>query len=380
MGGVQLVGAGIHKFGRTDGVSGLEMGVTAVRSALVDAGVDWKDIQFVYGGSADCGAVDSILPILGYTGIPTINVANGCATGGSSLVSAVAAINSGEYELGIVLGFDKHARGAFNAKPEAFGLPHWYGQAGFMLTTQFFAMKIKRYMWEYGIDEESLARVAEKSFVNGALAGHAWRRTPVGLEEIMSSPMVSDPLRKYMFCSPSEGAVALVVASEKYVKEKGLSGPRVKGVSIKSRLKGSFEVFSPSMPFDRDVSPTVLAAQDVFEKTSVSPRDINIAQLQDTESGAEVMHMAENGFCEDGEQAAMLKNGDTGLGGKLPINTDGGCIACGEPIAASGLRQVYENYTQLKGRAGKRQVEGVRLAYSHVYGAPGVSAVSILEK
>ena len=319
MGGVQLVGAGIHKFGRTDGVSGLEMGVTAVRSALVDAGVDWKDIQFVYGGSADCGAVDSILPILGYTGIPTINVANGCATGGSSLVSAVAAINSGEYELGIVLGFDKHARGAFNAKPEAFGLPHWYGQAGFMLTTQFFAMKIKRYMWEYGIDEESLARVAEKSFVNGALAGHAWRRTPVGLEEIMSSPMVSDPLRKYMFCSPSEGAVALVVASEKYVKEKGLSGPRVKGVSIKSRLKGSFEVFSPSMPFDRDVSPTVLAAQDVFEKTSVSPRDINIAQLQDTESGAEVMHMAENGFCEDGEQAAMLKNGDTGLGGKLPM-------------------------------------------------------------
>jgi acetyl-CoA acetyltransferase len=249
-----------------------------------------------------------------------------------------------------------------------------------MLTTQFFAMKIKRYMWEHGIDEESLARVAEKSFINGALADHAWRRTPVGLEEIMSSPMVSDPLRKYMFCSPSEGAVALVVASEKYVKEKGLSGPRIKGVSIKSRLKGSFEVFSPSMPFDRDVSPTVLAAQDVFEKTSVSPRDINIAQLQDTESGAEIMHMAENGFCEDGEQAAMLKNGDTGLGGKLPINTDGGCIACGEPIAASGLRQVYENYTQLKRRAGKRQVEGVRLAYSHVYGAPGVSAVSILEK
>ena len=380
MGGVQLVGAGIHKFGRTDGVSGLEMGVTAVRSALVDAGVDWKDIQFVYGGSADCGAVDSILPILGYTGIPTINVANGCATGGSSLVSAVAAINSGEYELGIVLGFDKHARGAFNLKPQSLGLPEWYGQAGFMLTTQFFAMKIKRYMWEYGIDEESLARVAEKSFVNGALADHAWRRTPVGVEEIISSPMVSDPLRKYMFCSPSEGAVALVVASEKYVKEKGLSGPRIKGVSIKSRLKGSFEVFSPSIRIDRDVSPTVLAAQDVFERTSVSPRDINIAQLQDTDSGAEIMHMAENGFCEDGEQAAMLKNGDTGLGGKLPINTDGGCIACGEPIAASGLRQVYENYTQLKGRAGKRQVEGVRLAYSHVYGAPGVSAVSILEK
>ncbi len=96
MGSVQVVGAGIHKFGRSDGVSGLQMGIAAVRSSLVDAGIDWSDVQFVYGGSADCGAIDSILPVLGYTGIPTINVANGCATGGSSLVSAVAAIQSGE--------------------------------------------------------------------------------------------------------------------------------------------------------------------------------------------------------------------------------------------------------------------------------------------
>lgn len=379
MSGIQIVGAGIHKFGRSEGMSGLAMGVAAIHSSLADAGVDWKDIQFVFGGSADSGAIDSILPIMGYTGIPTINVANGCATGGSSLVAAVAAIQSGEHDLGIVLGYDKHARGAFNAKPESFGLPQWYGEAGFMLTTQFFAMKIKRYMSENGVDEMTLARVAEKSFKNGALADHAWRRTPVGLDEIISSPMVSDPLRKYMFCSPSEGAVALVVASEKYARKKGLSGPYVKGVSIKSRLKGSFEVFSPAMPFGRDVSPTVLAATDVFEKTSVSPDDINIAQLQDTESGAEIMHMAENGFCRDGEQLEMLKNGETNLDGRLPINTDGGCIACGEPIAASGLRQVYENYTQLMGRGGKRQVAGVRLAYSHVYGAPGVSAVSILE-
>jgi len=379
MTGIQVVGAGIHKFGRSEGVSGMEMGVAAIRSSLADAGVDWKDIQFVFGGSADSGAIDSILPIMGYTGIPTINVSNGCATGGSSLVAAVAAIQSGGHDLGIVLGYDKHARGAFNAKPESLGLPQWYGEAGFMLTTQFFAMKIKRYMFEHGVDEVTLARVAEKSFKNGALADHAWRRSVVGLDEIMTSPMVSDPLRKYMFCSPSEGAVALVVASEKYARKKGLGGPRVKGVSIKSRLSGSFEVFSPAMPFERDVSPTVLAAKDVFEKTSVSPDDISIAQLQDTESGAEIMHMAENGFCRDGEQLGMLKNGETNLGGRLPINTDGGCIACGEPIAASGLRQVYENYTQLMGRGGKRQVAGVRLAYSHVYGAPGVSAVSILE-
>jgi acetyl-CoA acetyltransferase len=112
----------------------------------------------------------------------------------------------------------------------------------------------------------------------------------------------------------------------------------------------------------------------------VGPEDIDIAQIQDTESGAEIMHMAENGFCRDGEQEQWIAEGRTALGGKLPINTDGGCIACGEPIGASGLRQVYENVIQLRGQAGNRQVEHARLAYSQVYGAPGLAAVAILEK
>ena len=113
----------------------------------------------------------------------------------------------------------------------------------------------------------------------------------------------------------------------------------------------------------------------------VGPEDIDIAQLQDTEAGAEIMHMAENGFCPDGAQTAWIAEGRTLIGGALPVNTDGGCLACGEPIGASGLRQVYENYVQLTGRAGARQVSGTpRLGYSHVYGAPGVSAIAIVER
>jgi acetyl-CoA acetyltransferase len=113
----------------------------------------------------------------------------------------------------------------------------------------------------------------------------------------------------------------------------------------------------------------------------IGPRDIAVAQLQDTESGAEIMHMAENGFCADGEQEVWLAEGRTCIGGQLPVNTDGGCIACGEPIGASGLRQVYENVVQLRGAGGARQVPGEpKTAYSHVYGAPGVSAVVVLER
>ena len=377
---VQIVGAGIHPFGRTDGRSGREQGLYAIREALDDAGLDWSDIEFAYGGSSAAGAADAVLPELGLTGIPFINVANGCATGGSALLSGYSAIKSGEFELGIVVGFDKHPRGAFNADPEASGLPRWYGETGMMLTTQFFANKITRYMALHGITATTLGRVAEKAFENGAHTPHAWRRSPVDLDTIMNAQMVSDPLTKFMFCSPAEGGTALILASDKKARELGLSGPKVRGAAIRTRPVGSFEVFSPSLEIERGKSAVELASAAAWRMAGVGPEDVDVAQLQDTESGAEIMHMAENGFCRDGEQEGMIADGDTRIGGRLPVNTDGGCLACGEPIGASGLRQVYENVQQLRDRAVDRQVEGARIGYSQVYGAPGLSGCVVLER
>jgi acetyl-CoA acetyltransferase len=376
---VHIVGAGIHKFGRHEGISGLDQGVAAVRMALLDAGVDWPDIQFAFGGSSAAGNADAMLPRLGLTGVQFINVANGCATGGSALLSGYWAIKSGEFDLGIVVGFDKHPRGAFTPAPADWGLPDWYGQTGMMLTTQFFGNKITRYMHLHGITPISLARVAEKAYENGARTEHAWRREPVAAEDILAAPMISDPLTKFMFCAPAEGGVALVLASDRKMRECGLNGPRLRGAAVRTRVEGSFEVFSPSLDIKRGPSPTDLASAAAYEMAQVAPGDIDVAQIQDTESGAEIMHMAENGFCAHGEQEAMLAARQTHLGGKLPINTDGGCLACGEPIGASGLRQIFENVVQLQGRAGSRQVDGARLGYSQVYGAPGLSAVAILE-
>ncbi len=376
---VHIVGAGIHPFGRSPEKTGLDQGVHAAREAIADAGLEWSDMQFAFGGSSAAGAADAALPRLGLTGVQFINIANGCATGGSSLLSGYWAIKSGEFDLGLVLGFDKHPRGAFNADPEASGLPRWYGEVGMMMTTQFFAMKIRRYMDLYGISEESLGRVAEKAFENGARTPHAWRREPVGLNTIMGSEMLSDPLTKFMFCSPAEGGVALILASDRKMRELGLSGPKFRGGAVRTRPEGSFEVFAPSLDVERGQSATQLASKAAYDMAGVGPADIQVAQIQDTESGAEIMHMAENGFCADGEQEKMLAEGQTKLGGRLPINTDGGCLACGEPIGASGLRQVYENVRQLTNRAENRQVEGAKLGYSQVYGAPGLSAVAILE-
>ncbi|MFW5634009.1 MAG: thiolase family protein [Erythrobacter sp.] len=378
---VHISGAGIHPFGRTEERSGREQGVFAVREALKDAGLEWADIECAYGGSAAAGSADIMVNELGLTSLPFTNVANGCATGGSALAAAQQAIASGMYDLALAVGFDKHPRGAFNARPADYGLPDWYGQTGMMLTTQFFALKIQRYMQLHGISRTTLGRVAEKAFRNGARTPHAWRRSEIDLDTIMNAPMVNDPLTKFMFCSPSEGGVALILASERKARKLGADGVRIAGIAVKTRPPDSFEVFQPGVSLREGGKPTVLAAKAAFEGAGIGPEDIDVAQLQDTESGAEIMHMAENGFCRDGEQEEWLANGWSEIGGRMPINTDGGCLACGEPIGASGLRQVYENVEQLRGRAGARQVPGSpRTAYSHVYGAPGLSAVAILER
>ncbi len=381
MSDVCIVGAGIHPFGRTEGRDGMDQGIFAVKQALADSGIEWKDVQFAFGGSAASGNADNMVSQLGLTGIQFINVSNGCATGGSALNAAVSAIKSGEYEMGMAVGFDKHPRGAFNADPSSYGLPNWYGEAGYMLTVQFFGAKIMRYLHEYDISRETLGRVAEKAFRNGVKTDHAWRRSEVDLETIMNAPMICDPLTKYMFCSPAEGAVALILASEKKAKELGVPIIRLKSSVMRTRPPGSFEVFAASIDNERGGTATEIASKAAFEQAGMGPADIDIAQLQDTESGAEIMHMAENGFCKPGDQEQWLLEGRSEINGQLPINTDGGCLACGEPIGASGLRQVYENVVQLRGTAGARQVPGdPKTAYTQVYGAPGVSAVTILQR
>jgi acetyl-CoA acetyltransferase len=378
---VAIVGIGIHPFGRTPGVSGLEQGATAARLALEDAGCAWNDIEFAYGGSNDSGNADSLVNHLGLTGLQFINVRNGCATGGSSLISSYFAIKSGQFGLGLVVGFDKHEPGSFRIDPADWGLQPWYGELGLALTTQFFAIKIQRYMALHGITDDALVRVAEKAFANGALTPHAWRRKALSYDEIASSMMISDPLRQYMFCSPGEGGVALVVCDAAIARRYTSHPIYLRAATMRTRGQGSFEVFSPSISVVDGEGATPKAARAAFEMAGIGPEDVDVAQLQDTESGAEIMHMAENGFCRDGEQEAMLRSGETRIGGRLPVNTDGGCMANGEPVGASGLRQIYETVVQLRGAAGARQVPDTpKVGYTHVYGAPGVSAVTILSR
>lgn len=376
---VAIIGIGIHPFGQGQGRSALAQGALATREALRDADLDWSDVDFAVGGSANGGFPDSLVSELGLTGLPFTNVINGCATGGQVLSTACAMIESGRFKVGLAVGFDKHPRGAFEIKSEEWGLGEWYGQSGLALTPQFFAMKINRYMHDHHISSDSLIRVAQKNYRNGALNPNAWRRTAFSYDEIAKSQMVSDPLRKYMFCSPGEGAVALLLCDASVVSRFTNRPIWLAAVVSRTRLHGSFEVFSPALALDLAPSPSVEASHAAFLAAGLTPDDVDVAQIQDTESGAEIIHMAETGLCAHGDQERLLREGATEIGGRLPINTDGGCMANGEPVGASGLRQVFENVLQLRGAAGPRQVPGgPKVGFTHVYGAPGLSAVTIL--
>jgi acetyl-CoA acyltransferase len=376
--GVSIVGAGLSRFGRQPELTGRELGLQAIEAALRDAGLAWTDVQMAFGGSDGSGLADTLVADLGLTGIPFTNVKNGCATGGSALMSAVHAIRSGAAEVALAVGFDKHPRGAFDPRPEDWGLPAAYGEAGLMVTTQFFGIKIARYLREHHIGERILALVAEKAYRNGALNPNAWRREPIPADEIAAADMVNDPLTRLMFCSPGEGGAAIILTSDTVAAGMGRA-VQLLGAATRTRRFGSFEVFSPSIQgTGRPSSVSSDAAAAAFAAAGVGPDEVDVVQLQDTESGAEIMHLAECGFCKDGEQEAMVAGGETEISGRLPVNTDGGCIANGEPIGASGLRQVHEVVTQLRGEAGARQVARPRIGFTHVYGAPGISACTVL--
>jgi acetyl-CoA C-acetyltransferase len=381
MNDVAIIGVGLHPFGRHGDKPAMQMGAEAILAALADAGLEWKDIQFGVGGSSGVSSPDAVTRLVGLTGIQFQNVKNACATSATATQICAEKIRLGEFEIGIAVGMDKHPRGAFGGDPGQMGLPSWYGETGLFLTTKFFGMKANRYCIDNGISHETLARVAAKAFRNGSRNPNAFRRTPVSEEEILASQMVNYPLRQYMFCSPDEGAGAVIMCRGDMAHRFTDKPVFVRAAKVRTRSHGAHEVHATSAPVAENVAPTVFAARAAFETAGIGPEDVDVIQLQDTDAGAEIMHMSECGFCEDGDQEKLLADGATEIDGPLPINTDGGLIANGEPIGASGMRQIHELYRQLRGEAGERQVPGdPRVGFAQVYGAPGVAAATILSR
>lgn len=375
---VEIAGAGIHPFGRFGDKTVTAMGVAAVKQALAAAGVGRGGFQAAFCGTVYSGvaAGHKVLTALGLSGVPIVNVEAGCASGGAALGLGVEAIRSGRCDTVLVFGIEKMPKGIIRS---SFFEP-WREQAGLAVTPAYFALRAQRLMRDSGVTKRHLAAVTVKNHGNGVHNPYAMFRKATRLEQVLESPLVCEPLHLFMLCSPNEGAAAVVLR-----RARGAAAGRVlvRAAALRSHLPGS--VLGEHTPMcgllDDDLpAPTTLAARAAFEEAGLGPEDIDVAEVQDTDSARELISCEELGLCPRGGAGQMLDERRSDLGGALPINPSGGLLAKGEPLGASALGQVIELYWQLRGEAGARQVAGAKVALGHTVGRGANASVIILSR
>jgi len=371
---VYIAGVGIHPFGRFEGKSVVDMGITAVRMALKEAGKERGGFQAAYCGTVYTGvaAGHKVLTSLGLTGMPIMNIEAGCASGGAALGLGASAIAAGRYDHVLVFGMEKMPKGIIRS---SFFDP-WREQGGLAVTPAYFALRAQRLMRDSGVTAEHLAQVSVKNHKNGVHNPYAMFRKEFTLDAVLASPMVCDPLRLYMLCSPNEGAAAVMLSATP-------SPVRIAAATLRSHLPGN--VLGEHTPLsgltDDDIpSPTELAAQEAHETAGVGPQDIDVVELQDTDSARELLSYEELGLCPKGAAGRWIADGHTEMTGKLPVNPSGGLLSKGEPLGASGLGQVVELYWQLRGEAGSRQVANPKVGLAHTVGRGANASVVILAR
>jgi acetyl-CoA acetyltransferase len=374
---VQVAGIGLHPFGRFAGTSVTEMGVSAVRAALAEAGVGRGGFQAAFCGTAYGGVASGhkVLGALGMTGMPIVDVEAGCASGAAALMLAAGAIRAGQYDTALVFGIEKMPRGVIRS---SFFEP-WQEEAGLAPAPAYFALRAQRLMLESGVTKDQLAAVVVKNRRHGSHNPDAMFRSEVDAAAVLASRVVCEPLHLWMLCTPDEGAAAVVLSASDGARGR----VRLASAVLRSHLPGP--VLSESTPMAGTTDDTVptasmLAATAAYEEAGVGPSDLDVVECQDTDAGRELLAYEELGLCEPGGAGELLVEGATTLGGRLPVNPSGGLLSKGEPLGASGLGQVVELVRQLRGEAGPRQVMGARVALAHTVGRGANAGVAILER
>jgi acetyl-CoA acetyltransferase len=371
---VYVAGVGLHAFGRFADRSLTALGSHAVRAALEDAAIGRGDFQAafcgtVYGGVA---AGHKVLTALGLSGIPTVNVEAGCASGGAALALGAAQVASGACERVLVFGLEKMPRGIVRS---SFFEP-WREEAGLAATPAYFALRAQRLMFESDVRVEDLARVSETNHRHGVENPHAMYRKAISVAEILASPVVCEPLRLLMLCAPNEGAAAVVLSARP-------SPLRVAAATLRSHHAGSaLGEHTPLSGLSGDgvPTPTEMAARDAYAAAGVGPGDLDVVELQDTDAARQILSAEELGLCPKGGGGRWVREGGGTMSSRLPVNASGGLLSKGEPLGASALGQVVELAWQLRGTAGPRQVPNARIALAHTVGRGANASVIILTR
>ena len=377
---IVIIGCGMHKFGRFPEESYMEIGREAIKMALQDAGIDWKEIQAAYCSTMYLPATSGarIMRPLGATGIPICDVEAACASGGVAIRQAMSDLESGEHDIALVLGVEKMPRGFMDP---LMLYERWQVEMGMSTNPSYWAMRARRHMHEYGTTELHIAKVADKNHRNSVNNPYAMYQKAFTLDEILDSPLVCDPIRLLEICAPNEGAAAVILCTKEKARQFSRKPLTIAAcVHTITLYSADFRVPLDSMSATiSNPGPTEETSKKAYKVAGIGPEDINLFEVQDTDAFCEIEIYEQLGLCPVGDAGRLIDEGVTDIGGKSPVNVSGGLISKGEPIGASHLGQVVEIVWQLRNEAGKRQVQGARVGLAHVLGAGGNCAVTILK-
>jgi acetyl-CoA acetyltransferase len=378
MSDVIIRGVGMHPFGRFEGRTALELGASAIHEALSDAGLRWPQIDALFCGHmyASTGAGQRLTDLLGRTGLPVINVENACSSGAAALQMAAQSVQVGLYGTVMTVGVEKMPRGAMRMDY----FESWRHRIGHALNPLQFALGAQRHMHDYGTTERQLALVAVKNHRHSVDNDRAMYRSELSMEEVLSSRMVVDPLRLLMLCTPNEGGAAAIVSSANAgPREVRLVGQGLCTAAADQAIGEHMPTFSPVR--ERSGEHAIKrASKQAYASAGLAPSDLDVAELQDTDSSSEIIATEHVGLCPPGEGGALVESGATSLGGRIPVNPSGGLLSKGEPVGASALGQVFEIVRQLRGLCGSRQVPDARVGMTMALGAGGNCSTLIFRR
>lgn len=365
---VCVVGVGLHPFMKPGSGSVNDMGRTAILEALDDAGARFTDIQAGFCGRVNniTGTGQNVFGEVGQNGILIDNVEKACASASTALRIATWVIGAGLYDVVLCAGVESMRRGLLGAPPSESSASYAQLMGMFIMPGEY-ALRARRHMREYGSTPEMFAYVSVKNHINSSMNPSARYRKHFSLEETLGTRMIAEPITLYQCSNNSDGAAAVVVCAREVAHR--FHG---KPVTISGWASGT-PVYSPE-GVGGDVAEGFIEelGKEAYERAGIGPEDIKICQVHDAFTPGEVFAVEELNFCPKGEGARFIWEGNCDIGGKIPVNTDGGLLGRGHPIGATGLAQVAEIVRQLRGEAGQRQVPGnPRAGLTHNVGVGG---------
>ncbi len=381
---VYVIGVGMSSFGEHWDSSLRELIVDAAVKAIADSNIEGKQLQAVYGGCMAAGQFTGqehvgalIADYLGLNPLASTRLEAACASGSVALRNGIMAIASGFYDVVAVGGVEKMTDVSTELASTALGAAgdeEWELFSGATFPA-LYALMAKRHMKEFGTTEEQMALVSVKNHSNGAKNPFAQYQKEITLEQVMKSQYVAEPL-KLFDCSPlTDGAAAVILASEETARK-----ICEKPVEIIASSQASDTIALACRKTLTGLKAAQIAAKDAFQQAGLKPKHVNVAEVHDCFTIAELMALEDIGFCEKGKSGKMVENGETKISGSIPVNTSGGLKACGHPVGATGVKQVVEIAWQLRGSANGRQVKNAEIGLTHNVGGSGATAVVHLLK